>query len=59
MWREVERDVNKQPHNTLASLRAKISEVMAYVNREIVILSCQKFWSQIEAVMEASGDFVE
>ena len=26
MWSEVEREVNKQPYNTLASLRAKISE---------------------------------
>jgi hypothetical protein len=29
MWSEFEREVNKQPHNTLASLKAKILEVMA------------------------------
>jgi hypothetical protein len=33
MWSEVEREVNKQPHNTLASHRAKISEVMAYKDK--------------------------
>jgi hypothetical protein len=33
MWWEFEREVNKQPHNTLASLRAKILEVMANMDR--------------------------
>jgi hypothetical protein len=37
--------VNKQPHNTLASLKVKISEVMTNLEREIVILPCQRFWS--------------
>jgi hypothetical protein len=54
MWSEVEREVNKQPHNNLASLKAKISEVMTNIDREIVILPCQRFWPQIEAVVEAS-----
>ncbi len=55
---EVEREANKQPHNTLASLKAKISEVMTNIDREMVILSCQWFWSQIEAIVEASGDLI-
>jgi hypothetical protein len=42
--------------NTQASLKAKISEVMTNIDREVVILTCQRFWSQIEAVVEASGD---
>ena len=58
MWSEFEREVNKQPHNTLASLRAKISEVMTNTEREIVILTCQRFWSQIEAIVEARGDLI-
>jgi hypothetical protein len=37
MWREVEREVKKHPHNTLASLRSKISEVMADMDRELII----------------------
>jgi len=59
MWSEVEREVSKQPHNKLASLKAKISEVMTNIGREVVILPCQRFWSQIEAVVEASGDLIK
>jgi hypothetical protein len=59
MWCEFERDVNKQPHNTQASLKAKISEVMPNIEREIVILTCQRFWSQIEVIVEASGDLIK
>ncbi len=58
MWSEFEREVNKQPH-LLASLKAKISEVMTNIDREIVILPCQRFWSHIEAVVEASGDLIK
>ncbi len=35
MWSEFEREVNKQPHSTLASLGAKILEVMADLDREV------------------------
>jgi hypothetical protein len=59
MWSEVEREVNKQPHSTLASFKAKISEVMTNIERETVILHCQRFWSQIEADVEASGDLIK
>ncbi len=59
MWCEFEGEVNKQPHKTLASLKAKISEVMTNIDREIVILTCQRFWSQIEAIVEASGDLIK
>jgi hypothetical protein len=59
LWSVFEREVNKQPHNTLASLRAKMSEVMANMNREVVILSFKKFWSRTEAVMDASGDLIK
>jgi hypothetical protein len=38
MWSEFEREVNKQPQNTLASLKAKISEEMTNIDSEIVIL---------------------
>ena len=59
MWCEFEREVNKQPNNTLASLRAKILEVMANMDREFVIHYYKKFWSRIEAVVDASGDFIK
>jgi hypothetical protein len=29
------------------------------VDREVVILPCQRFWPQIEAVVEASGDLIK
>jgi hypothetical protein len=38
MWSEFEREVNRQPFNTLASLKAKTSKVMTNIDREIVIL---------------------
>jgi hypothetical protein len=41
MWCESEREVNKQPHNTQASLKAKISEVMTNMDREFVILTAR------------------
>jgi hypothetical protein len=59
MWCEFEREVNKQPHNTLASLRAKILEVMANMDREFIIHSYKKFWSMFEDVVDASGDFIK
>ena len=59
MWSEVEREVNKQPHSTLTSLRAKISEVMSETDREILIHPYKTFLSRIEAIVEASGDFIE
>jgi hypothetical protein len=42
MWSEVEREVNKQPPNTRASLRARISEVMTDMDMEVVIRACKK-----------------
>ncbi len=59
MWCEFERGIYKQPHNTLASLRTKILEVMAHMDREFIIHSYKKFWSRIEAVVNASGDFMK
>ncbi len=58
-WSEFEREDNKMPHSTLASLRAKILEVMADLDREVVICSYKKFWSRIEAVIGACGDFIK
>jgi hypothetical protein len=36
MWSEFEREVNKQPHKTLATLRDKILEAMTDMDREVV-----------------------
>ena len=59
MWCEIEREVNRHPHNTLASLMAKIMEVIANMDREFIIHSYKKFWSRIEAVVDASGYFIK
>jgi hypothetical protein len=59
MWSVVDREANKQPHNNLTSLKAKISEVMADKDKEVAIHPCKKFRSRIEAIVEASGDFIE
>jgi hypothetical protein len=32
---------------------------MTNIEREIVIIPCQRFWSQIEAVVEVSGDIIK
>jgi hypothetical protein len=57
MWSEFETEVSKHPHNTLGSIRDKISEVMADKDREVVICPCKKFRSRIGQFVEASGDF--
>ncbi len=59
MWCEFETEVSKHRHNTLDSLRAKFSEVMADMDREVVIYPCQKLRSRIEATVEDSGDFID
>ena len=59
MWCEFETEVSKHPNNTLDSLRAKILEVMADMDREVVICPCKKFRSPIEAIVEDSGDFID
>jgi hypothetical protein len=59
MCSEVGKEVNKHPHNTLDSLRDKISEVMANMDREVIICLSKKFRSRIEAVVEDSGDFID
>jgi hypothetical protein len=60
MWSVFEREVNTQPYNILASPRTKILEVMANMDtRDVVVLYYTKFWSRIEAVVNASGDFIK
>jgi hypothetical protein len=56
MWRVVEREVNKHLQSTLTSPHAKILGIMAVIDKEVIILTCKKFRSRIEAVLEASGD---
>ena len=55
MWSEVEREVNKCPHITRASLKVMTSDIMTDLDREVIIHACRKFWFWIEATMEATG----
>jgi hypothetical protein len=59
MWSLVGREVSKHPLNILDSLRAKISEVMADMDRKVVIFPCKKLRSRIEAGLEDSGNFID
>jgi hypothetical protein len=58
MWCVVEREVTKRPHFILASLKVMTSDLMSELDREVIIHACKKFWSWIEAVMEATGVFI-
>jgi hypothetical protein len=59
MWSEFEKEVSRHPHNTLDSLRAKISEIMADMDREVVICPSKKFRSRIGQFVKDSGDFID
>jgi hypothetical protein len=59
MWSVVERELNKHPHNTLASLRAKISEVMADMVREVVICPSRSSGLGLRLLWRLVGFFIE
>ena len=59
MWGVVDRDVNRYPHNTKDSLKASIVRVMDNIEEDRLIHACQRFRSQIQAVIEVEGDFIE
>jgi len=59
IWYEVNTEVNKCPHGTLASLKANISVITTELDREVVNHACKKFQSWIEAFMEATGIFIK
>jgi hypothetical protein len=41
MWCEVERQVNRSPHITLASLKVMTSDVVTDLDREVIIHVCK------------------
>jgi hypothetical protein len=59
MWCVVEREVNKCPHITLASLKVMTSDIMTDLDKEVIIHACKTFRSWIEDVMEATGVFIK
>jgi hypothetical protein len=48
MWCEVDREVKKCPHKTMASLKVMTSDVMTDLDREVIIHACKKFKSWID-----------
>lgn len=59
LWGVCEREVNKRPHNTKASLKTKITQVMAGLDKDMVANACRRFRSRIERVVDADGGFIE
>jgi hypothetical protein len=59
MWCVVDREVNKCPHITLASLKVMTSDVVTDIDREVIIHAFKKFQSCIEVVMEAAWVFIK
>ena len=59
LWGVCEREVNKHPHNTKDSLKTKITEVLANLEKTMVTHACRRFRTRIERVVEAEGDFIE
>jgi hypothetical protein len=57
MWCIVEREVNKCPHVTLASLKVMTSDVVTDLEREVIFHVCKKFQSWNEVVFEDTGFF--
>jgi hypothetical protein len=53
-----EREVNKCPRITLPSLKVMTSYLMTDFDREVIIHAGKKFQPWIEAVIEATGVFI-
>ena len=54
-----ERDVNRSAHQSKESLITAIKEVFADLPREMVKKACSRFWSRLERVIAANGNFIE
>ena len=55
----VEKWVNEHPNNIKDSLKAPIVWVMSDMNKEQLVRAFNRFRSHIEAVIDASGGFME
>ncbi len=59
MWCVFEREDIKCPNINLSSLKVMTSDLMADLDREVIIHTGKKFQPWIEAVMEATGVFIK
>ena len=55
----VEHETNKNPHNTISSLKDAVTTTMANIYREDLIQASSHFQPQIEEVIAVNGDFIE
>lgn len=55
----IERDVNRQPHSDIASLKVKIEEVMSNLDRNMVISSTEAFRRRLDRVVSGDGAFLD
>jgi hypothetical protein len=59
VWGVCERDINRTPHNNIASLKRGISWVMESMLRDPLVRACSRFRRRLEMVVQKNGDFIE
>lgn len=59
VWSVVERVTNKSRHPNVASLRVAIEAAFAEMDRNALHRACERFRPRLEAVVQASGGYIE
>jgi len=59
VWSEVERVTNKSRHPNVASLRTAIEAAFTDMDRDTLKRACARFRPRMEAVIQASGGYIE
>jgi len=59
VWGVVERVTNKSRHPNVASLRAAIEAAFTDMDRDALKCACALFRPRMEAVIQASGGYIE
>ena len=56
VWSAVEREINKTPGNIKDKLKARLTAIFTNLNKTVG-KACRRFWSRLEAVVKANGNF--
>ena len=59
VWGDLERDVNRGPHNKRASLMQGIVWIMESLESAPLVRALKRFQTRLEKVVAAGGDFIE
>lgn len=59
VWSICERDVNKQPHSNIESLKIKIEKILMSMDKERLRKACSRFRSRVQSIIAANGGFFE